>query len=142
MRAFRKTALLGALALGVLAVSLGPEAPPALAQPAQCGRTAPGASAAATTLVITGSAGGVIHLCGWDVSATAAATFQIITGTGATCGTNTVNVTAAHALTGSNVINSSGATPGRFSAPAGNSICVIVTGTGPVQWTIYYTQLF
>lgn len=136
MRVYR-FALLVALALGVLVPDR-----PALSQPAQCGRTSPGASAAATTLVITGQAGSVIHLCGWDVTASAASTFQIVTGTGATCGTNTVNITAAHVMTGQNTINTSAATPGRFSAPAGNSICVIVTGTGPVQWTIYYTQLF
>ena len=137
MRALRLTHLL-ALALGVLAL----RAEPALSQPAQCGRTAPGSSAPGTILVITGQPGGVIHLCGWDVTATAAATFQIITGTGATCGTNTVNITAAHAMTGSNNINTSAATPGRYSTPAGNNVCMIVTGTGPVQWTVYYTQLF
>jgi hypothetical protein len=115
---------------------------PAFSQPAQCGRTAPGASAAATTLVVQGQPNGVVHLCGWDVTATAASTFQIITGTGATCGTNTVNITAAHVMTGQNTINTSAATPGRYSAPVGNSICVVVTGTGPVQWTIYFTQLF
>jgi hypothetical protein len=137
MRVYRLAHFL-ALALGALVFLEGP----ALSQPAQCGRTAPGASAAATTLVITGQAGGQIHLCGWDVTATAASTFQIVTGTGATCGTNTVNITAAHAMTGQNTINTSAATPGRFSAPVGNSICVIVTGTGPVQWTIYYALFF
>jgi len=132
--------LLYAAFLG-LALAAGLVHDAALAQPAQCGRTAPGASAAATTLVVTGQPGAVVHLCGWDVTATAISTFQIVTGTGATCGTNTVNITAAHAMTGSNTINTSAATPGRYSAPMGNSVCVIVTGTGPVQWTIYYTQL-
>ncbi len=115
---------------------------PAFSQPAQCGRTAPGASGAATTLVVTGQVNGVVHLCGWDVTASAASTFQLITGTGATCGTNTINITAAHVMTGQNTINTSAATPGRYSAPAGNSICVVVTGTGPVQWTIYYALFF
>ena len=140
MRVHRLSHFLVALALGVLASDI--RVTPALSQPAQCGRTAPGSSAAATTLIITGQPGSVIHLCGWDVTATAAATFQIITGTGATCGTNTVNITAAHAMTGSNTINTSAATPGRYSTPAGNNVCMIITGTGPVQWTVYYTQLF
>jgi hypothetical protein len=125
------------LALGLLIIPFS-----AAPQPAQCGRTAPGASGAATTLVVAGVAGSIIHLCGWDVTATAASTFQIITGTGATCGTGTINITAAHVMTGQNTINTSAATPGRYSAPVGNSICMVVTGTGPVQWTIYYTQLF
>lgn len=131
--------LLG-LIVGFALAGLGlfPEKAPA--QPAQCGRVAIGSSAAATTLTITGATGQQIHLCGWDVTSTAAATWQLVTGTGATCGTSTVNITAAHALGTTNVFSSAGATPGRYSAPAGNNICVIVTGTGPVQWTIYYTQ--
>jgi hypothetical protein len=136
MRKTLYAALLG------LALAAGLWSDASIAQPAQCGRTAVGSSAAATTLVITGQAGGIVHLCGWDVTSTAAATFQIITGTGATCGTNTVNITAAHALGVTNVYSSSGATAGRYSAPAGNSICVIVTGTGPAQWTIFYALFF
>jgi hypothetical protein len=129
-----------------LAMGLGFYPSGALAQPAQCGRTVTGASAAATTLVIPGVAGSNIHLCGWDVTATAIGTFQLVAGTGATCGTGTINITAAHSLSAQNVLSSSGATPGRYSTPtpvAPNpplSICVIVTGTGPIQWTIYYTQ--
>lgn len=134
----RKFNLIFTLGLALLA---GLSSLAAVAQPAQCGRTAPGASAAATTNIITGTPNSVIHLCGWDVTATGASTFQIVTGTGATCGTGTIQITAAHVMTGSNTINTSAATPGRYSAPMGNSVCVIVTGTGPVQWTVYYTQL-
>jgi hypothetical protein len=136
-----------ASALVGLALAMGLGLTGALAQPAQCGRTAVGTSAAATTLVITGVAGQNIHLCGWDVTATAIATFQLVAGTGATCGTGTVNITAPHSISAQNVLSSSGATPGRYSTsppvPSTNptpSVCVIVTGTGPVQWTIYYTQ--
>lgn len=134
----RKYLSAASLVLALLA-GLGSDA--SLAQPAQCGRTAIGATGPATTLVVAGSPSSVVHLCGWDITATAVGTFQLITGTGATCGTNTINITAAHAMTGSNTINTSAATPGRYSAPMGNSICMIVTGTGPIQWTVYYTQL-
>lgn len=130
---------LSAAALG-LALLAGLWSDASVAQPAQCGRTAVGASAAATTLAIPGAAGQGIHLCGWDVTATAVATWQIITGTGATCGTGTVNISAAHALAAGNPLATAGATPGRYSTQAGSNVCVIVTGTGPVQWTIYYTQ--
>lgn len=136
MRKFLSAAGLG------LALLAGLASDASLAQPAQCGRTAVGSSAAATTLVITGQAGGIIHLCGWDVTSTAAATWQMITGTGATCGTGTVQITAAHALGVTNVLTSAGATAGRYSAPAGNSVCVIVTGTGPAQWTIFYALFY
>jgi hypothetical protein len=140
----RKSLFAAFLGLALAAGSAG-DAP--LAQPAQCGRVVNGASAAATTLVIPGVVGQNIHLCGWDVTATAVGTWQLITGTGATCGTNTINITAAHSIGATTALASAGATPGRYSTsppvPATNptpSICVIVTGTGPVQWTIYYTQ--
>ena len=124
-----------ALALGALASS---PVTPAHSQPAQCGRVASG-SGAATALVLAAIAGQSFHLCGWDVTATATATFQLIQGTGATCGTNTVNITAAHALSPSSVISTMGS-PGRYSLPANTSLCIAITGTGPVQWTVYYTQ--
>jgi hypothetical protein len=133
MRKFLVSAVLGLALAGLASLA-------ASAQPAQCGRVAVGSSGVATTLVIPGVAGQGTHLCGWDVTATAIGTWQLITGTGATCGTNTVNITAAHSISAQNVLSSSGATPGRFSTPAANNTCVIVTGTGPIQWTIYYTQ--
>jgi hypothetical protein len=135
-----------ASALVGLALAIGLGLTGALAQPAQCGRVVNGASAAATTLVIPGVTGQNIHLCGWDVTATAVATWQLISGTGATCGTGTVNITAAHNIGAATALASSGATPGRYSTPTpvapnpNPSVCVVVTGTGPVQWTIYYTQ--
>lgn len=142
MRALRLS-LLCIAGLALAGLALPQEAP---AQPAQCGRTATGASAAATTQLVAGVQGQSIHLCGWDVTATAAATFQLVAGSGATCGTGTVNVTGAHALSTNNVFTSSGATPGRYSTPnvvapaTPLNVCIIVTGTGPVQWTVFYTQ--
>jgi hypothetical protein len=141
MRKFLFAACLG------LALAAGLVHDAALAQPAQCGRVVNGASAAATTLVIPAVTGQNIHLCGWDVTATAVGTWQLISGTGATCGTNTINITAAHSIGATTALASAGATPGRWSTspptPLTNpypNVCVIVTGTGPVQWTIYYTQ--
>jgi hypothetical protein len=113
---------------------------PAVAQLAQCGRIVNGASAAATTLLVSGGPTFRVHLCGWDITSTAAATFQLVEGGGATCGTNTVNITAAHTLTAQSVLSSSSALPGRYSLVGGNNLCMVITGTGPVQWTVYYTQ--
>lgn len=120
-----------------LFASLGP----AFAQPAQCGRFANGSGGAATTAVVVGAAGSFVHVCGWDVTATAAGTFQLIQGTGATCGTGTTTITAAHSMTGTNTIVSWG-NPGKVSLTPGNGLCVVITGTGPVQWTVYYAVFF
>jgi hypothetical protein len=104
-----------------------------------CNKTGIAASAPATVAVVTGVAGRAVNICGWIVSATAAATMQVITGTGATCGTATVNITAAHAVPAGGVqgYESSNA---QFSTPAGNRVCVIIGGTGPVQLTLFYSQ--
>lgn len=137
MRKYLSAAVLGL----ALAGSVG-DAP--LAQPVGppneiwCNRTAVAASGPATVLVATGVANKPTTVCGWIASATAAATMQVIAGTGATCGTGTVNITAAHAIPAGGVQNYASAA--FYSSAAGASICVIIGGTGPVQLTLVYAQ--
>ena len=138
MRKFLSAAVLGL----ALAGSVG-DAP--LAQPVGppneiwCNRTAVVASGPATVSVVSGVAARTTSLCGWIASATAAATIQIITGTGATCGTGTVNITAAHAIpAGASLSYASGAA--WYSAATAANVCVIVGGTGPAQLTLVYAQ--
>ena len=51
-------------------------------------------AAAGTTQLVAPVAGVTVNMCGWHVTTTTTAgTFQILFGTGATCGTGTVNVT-------------------------------------------------
>lgn len=118
------------------------------AQQVLCNKTAQGSSGAATTLIVPAvtpnpppAIGQVIAVCGWDITTgAAAATYQLVYGTGATCGTGTVNITASHNLGATSGISSTGR---NYSTPASNpaqGLCIIVTGTGPVQWTVYYTQ--
>ena len=140
---------LSAACLGLaLAGSVG-DAP--LAQPVGppneiwCNRSAVVASAPATVSVVAGIAPRTISICGWIASATAAATMQIIAGTGATCGTGTVNLTAAHAIpAGANLVYSSSAawySVVSLVPPAvPTNVCVVVGGTGPVQLTLIYSQ--
>lgn len=112
-----------------------------------CNKTATGSSGAATTQIVApvtnpnATAGEIIAVCGFDVSAGAAAgSFQLIYGTGATCGTGTINFTGVINLT----INGSVSSTWRnMSTPATNpaqGLCAVVTGTGPVSWTVYYAQ--
>lgn len=120
----------------------------ALAQPAgpvptYCNKTAVGSSGAATTLAVTGVVGQNINLCGFIASAGAAVgTFQIITGTGAICGTGTVNVIGLVnlAINSSLPYSPSVAQYAMPTVPTPNSMCVVVTGTGPVSWTLFYGQ--
>jgi hypothetical protein len=137
MRKYLSAACLGLALAGLAGDAL-------LAQPVGppneiwCNRTAVVTSGPATVLAVTGVANKPTTVCGWIASATAAATMQVIAGTGATCGTGTVNVTAAHAIPAGGVQNYSSAA--FFSSASGASICVIVGGTGPVQMTLIYAQ--
>jgi hypothetical protein len=133
---------LSAAGLGLALAGLMGDAP--LAQPVgppneiYCNRTAIVTSGPATVLAVTGVANKPSTICGFIASATAAATIQIIAGTGATCGTGTVNITAAHSIPAGAFINYSSAA--WFSTASGAGICVIVGGTGPVQMTLVYAQ--
>ena len=134
---------LSAAALGLaLAGSVG-DAP--LAQPVgppnQIGCTTTNAVSGSpgTSPLVVGVAGKTANLCGWAVSATAAATLSLITGGGATCATNSIILTAAHAIpAGTNMVVL--ADSAKISAPQGNYICGIIGGTGPVQITVFFSQ--
>jgi hypothetical protein len=138
MRKYLSAAVLGLALAGLAGDAL-------LAQPVGppneiwCNRTAQATSGPATVSVVTGVAARSTTICGWIASATAAATVQVISGTGATCGTGTVNVTAAHAIPAGGVQNYGG-NSGFFSAATAANVCVIIGGTGPVQLTLVYAQ--
>ena len=130
------------LALAVLALSgMAPaHAQQAGPQPILCNKTAVGTGGAGTTLAITGNAPQNVNICGWVASSGAAAgAFQIISGTGATCTTPTTIIGVVNLA-----INATAAyDPGQAwytASPSGANICVIVTGTGPVSWTVSYSQ--
>jgi len=138
MRKYLSAAVLGLALAGLAGDAL-------LAQPVGppneiwCNRTAVVASGPATVVGATGVAGRTISICGFIASATAAATIQLISGTGATCGTGTANITAAHSIPAGAFMNYGG-NSAFASAPTASSVCVIVGGTGPVQLTLVYAQ--
>jgi hypothetical protein len=129
------------LAMGLLLAGLA-HAQPTVGPPNLfgCNQTAIVSAAATTTKVVTEVTGKAVHICGYTVAAGAAAGgWQIISGTGATCGTNTVNITAAYTIA-INTGLSSLASYAQFSTAAGQAICVITTGTGPTSLTLYFAQ--
>ena len=105
-----------------------------------CNKTAVGSSAAATTLAITGISPQNINICGFVGSAGAATgTFQIVSGTGATCTTPTTITGVVNLAINSSVTYNPGAAWYTVT-PSGGNVCVTVTGTGPVSWTVSYSQ--
>jgi hypothetical protein len=138
MRKFIVAAVLGLALAGSVGVAplAQPVGPP---NEIWCNRSAVAASGPATVLLVTGAASRTASICGWIASATAAATVQIITGTGATCGTGTTNVTAVHAIpAGASLSYASGAA--WFSAATAAGVCAVIGGTGPAQITLMYSQ--
>jgi hypothetical protein len=138
MRKYLSAAVLGLALAGLAGDAL-------LAQPVGppneiwCNRSGQATSGPATVIAVTGVAARTISICGFIASATAAATLQIITGTGATCGTGTLAVTAVHAIpAGTSLSYASGAA--WFSAATAANVCAVVGGTGPVQLTLVYSQ--
>lgn len=87
--------------------------------------------AVATTQVVALSAGQVIHVCSLDISLAAAGTFQVVSGTGANCGTGTVAVTGAFTLA-QGIPLSIGGNLGftLTSGVASQALCLTTTGAG------------
>jgi hypothetical protein len=87
------------------------------------------AGAAATTQIVAPVTGAQVYVCGYQLSQGAAASFQWITGTGATCGGATVNKTGViTTLSGSPFTYGPGSTI--FSAAPGSGVCIITVGAG------------
>ena len=98
------------------------------------------ALATAITQVVAGLAGQSIHICGYVLNAgAAAATFQLTVGTGANCGTGTVNITPAFSLGVNGVLVDRGPYVW-FSSAQGSALCYAVTGTGPMNALVSYGQ--
>ena len=96
--------------------------------------------AVALTQIVAGVAGQSISICGWTLNAgAAAATAQLQTGTGSNCGTGTAVVTPAYSLAINGVLTDH-ISLAYTSLPTGNALCLVTTGTGPMQVMIYYGQ--
>lgn len=119
-----------ALCVGAQAQGVGP-------QQVLCNKTNPQALNPGTGVGIAAVAGQAITFCGFEATATAAATFQILFGTGASCGTGTQTVTALYDLGALGSLTSTGR---QVSSAQGAAMCVAVGGTGPVHITVYYSQ--
>jgi hypothetical protein len=140
MRKFLIAAALGlALAAGLAPTPL-PAQPVGPPNEVWCNRINNATSGATVGVSISPVTNRTISLCGFIASAGAAsATFQLLGGQGATCGTQTVQITPVINLpaNGTVVDHTSAAW---VSLPALSNVCISITGTGPVSYQIYYTQ--
>ena len=101
--------------------------------------------AVALTRIVQGITNLSISICGWDVNAGAAAgTWQLQYGTGTNCGTSTTTLTPAYSL-GINGVQvdhppfASTTLPRQISG-VNTDLCLVTTGTGPMQFILYYGQ--
>lgn len=95
-------------------------------------------STATTTLLATGIPGKSIYITHADVVAGGTGSIQFIAGTGATCGTSTVNLTGAYNLVaqvGFVIGTGYGAV---IVAPKGFSICAVTSAAVAMPGTIAY----
>jgi hypothetical protein len=95
--------------------------------------------ATALTKVVSNVPSQQISLCGWALNAgAAAATAQLEYGTGTNCATGTTAITPAISL-GVNGTYVDHSTYVNQSVPQLADLCLVTTGTGPMQVTIYYS---
>lgn len=96
-------------------------------------------AATALTKIVTNISGKQISICGWALNAGAAtATAQLEYGTGTNCGTGTTAISPVMSL-GINGVLVDHIDYSPLSLPRLNDLCLVTTGTGPMQVMIYYS---
>jgi hypothetical protein len=116
---------------------------PRAQQGGACGQNAVvNAQGAATVKLVPDPSGTArVFVCGWNLNAGAAASaFQFQGGTGGACagGNAVLSGTYNIAINGSNT-DSSAVARGMATVP-GAGLCLVVTGTGPLNGNVYYNQ--
>jgi hypothetical protein len=101
-------------------------------------------AAGGPTQIIAASGSKVIYITHWDVVASGAGTFALVTGTGSNCGTNTTYLTGAASHPLSFAANG-GISAGSGLGPilvtgAGGEVCAITTGAVDFSGSISYAQ--
>jgi hypothetical protein len=130
------------LALALLPFCWGSPAPAQVGpiNPILCNKTVIlNIAAAGTTQLVAPVTGTTINLCGWHVTTTTTAgTFQLSFGTGATCGTGTVNITSPLSVSSTapsadhtNYASSSGAT--------GAGLCVTTATSATISGVFWFS---
>lgn len=106
----------------------------------QCNQTAVlPIAAAGTTQLVPGSPGATVFVCGWHfTTTTTAGTFQLSTGTGATC-TTPKNITGALAVS-SSAPSSDHIEFAQMSGTPGQSLCVTTATSATISGLVWFNQ--
>jgi hypothetical protein len=95
---------------------------------------------ATTTRLITGATNESIYVTSWDVLAAGSGTIQLIGGTGATCGTATVNLTGAYPLAANVGLTKGTGNGAVLVVPSGDSLCAITSAAVNYEGSMSYAQ--
>lgn len=149
------TYILSAIALAIIAtVLLAHLAEPPNVQAASqfatvvCDGSVPFSSASSVQVITAGGTNQFLYICNFAAGSIGGSTFSIVEGTGSTCGTNTAalagGTTAAAgfglAANGSPVQFGSGVGMVMKTKTAGDNVCLIIGGTGPLAGTLAWTS--
>jgi len=114
---------------------------PAINVPATMASAAISISTATTTLLITGISGKFMYVTAVDVVAAGTGNIQFITGTGATCGTSTANVTGAYNLTAQAGFAKGTGFGALWVLPSGFSLCAVTSAAVGMAGSVAYAWL-
>lgn len=95
-------------------------------------------STATTTLLVTGLSGKSIYVTAVDIIAAGTGNIQFISGTGATCGTGTANVTGNYSLTAQVGFTKATGNGVVWVIPQGASLCAVTSGSVGMPGSLSY----
>lgn len=95
-------------------------------------------STATTTLLVTGVTGKSIYITAADIIAAGTGNIQFVAGTGATCGTGTVNVTGNYNLTAQVGFTKGTGNGAIWVVPQGLSLCAVTSAVVGMPGSISY----
>jgi hypothetical protein len=115
--------------------------------PIQCSSYAPFSSAPSFQVITAGNANMFVYVCNFSTGSIGGSTYSIVEGTGTTCATNTKamfgGTTAATGIgLAANGAFETGAGVGAIlkTAVAGDNVCFIAAGTGPLAGSMAFVQ--
>lgn len=95
-------------------------------------------STATTTLLVTGITGKSIYVTAVDVIAAGTGNIQFIAGTGATCGTGTVNISGNYSLTAQVGFTKAAGNGAIWVVPQSASLCAVTSGAVGMPGSLSY----
>lgn len=95
-------------------------------------------STATTTLIVTGVSGKSIYVTQMNIEAAGTGNIQYIAGTGATCGTNTVNLTGTYTFTPQTGLSVGIGNGAIWPLPSGFSLCAVTSAAVGMQGSLSY----